>query len=298
MTNVRRVGYRYQRTIAGPVAVQGHGFLTGAPIGLSFYPAAPDTGCVFVRTDLKGKPSLKACVANVTGTTRRTVLGQPPAQIEMVEHILAALAGLRIDNCVIEVNAPEPPGLDGSSHGFAQALRSAGITLQRARREIWATDRSLTVSKGSATLTWHPHPGSGLHMSYLLDYGLESPIGLQRHSQEINPEGFWNGLSRCRTFLLEEEAEHLRRQGLGSKTKLSDLLVFGPRGPIGNRLRFANEPARHKLLDLVGDLALFGHDLCGHVVGNRSGHTLNVALVRRLEDEMSEPRARPLLRAA
>lgn len=295
---MRKVGYRYQRTIAGPVEVQGFGFLTGATIRLGFRPAPANTGYVFIRTDLKRGPSLKACAATVTGTARRTVLGHPPAQVEIVEHVLAALAGLRIDNCVIEVDGPEPPGLDGSSHGFAQALRGAGVTLQRARREIWTTDRPVSVGEGSATLTWHPRLGPGLLLSYLLDYGLGSPIGLQRHSQEITPEGFWNDLSPCRTFLLEEEAEHLRRQGLGSKTKLSDLLVFGPRGPIGNRLRFANEPARHKLLDLVGDLALFGHDLCGHVVGHRSGHTLNVALVRRLEEGINAPQPRPLRRAA
>jgi UDP-3-O-acyl-N-acetylglucosamine deacetylase len=125
-----------------------------------------------------------------------------------------------------------------------------------------------------------------LHISYFLDYGLSSPIGRQVHTQLITPGGFIRELTFCRTFILESEAEELRRQGLGTRTTTADLLVFGPRGPLGNRLRRANEPARHKVLDLIGDLALLGADLCGHIVAYRSGHPLNAELVRALHEQM------------
>jgi UDP-3-O-acyl-N-acetylglucosamine deacetylase len=125
-------------------------------------------------------------------------------------------------------------------------------------------------------------------VSYTLDYGLGSPIDRQTHTQSVTPESFVNDLAPCRTFLLEAEALALRQEGLGSKTTSADLLVFGPHGAIDNDLRFANEPARHKVLDLIGDLSLFGHDLCGHVVAYRSGHPLNVELVRALTREIEQ----------
>src|SRR5205085_4443051 len=191
-----------------------------------------------------------------TGTARRTTIGasrrladspagvEDRAEVGLVEHVLAALAGLRIDNCLIELDAPEPPGLDGSSRGFVEALQSAGAVLQDAPREIWTVDESIIVRQKGATLAIHPH--HELKLSYLLDYGMRSPISWQMHTQALTPESFQNDLAACRTFLLEAEAMELRRQGLGSRTSTSDLLVFGPRGPIDNHLRFGNEPARHK----------------------------------------------------
>ena len=145
---------------------------------------------------------------------------------------------------------------------------------------MFAVDETVAVSAGGATLALHPPAAGGLTISYFLDYGLQSPIGRQVHTETITPASFANELCMCRTFILESEADELRRQGLGSRTTLADLLVFGPRGPIDNRQRFANEPARHKVLDLVGDLALLGADLCGHVTAYRSGHSLNVDLAR------------------
>jgi UDP-3-O-acyl N-acetylglucosamine deacetylase len=283
---VRRQGYRYQRTIGRPAEVEGVGFLTGANVRLRFVPAPPDTGIVFVRTDLRPRAFVPAHVAHVTGTARRTTLGHPPVQVGLVEHVLAALAGLRIDNCEVELNAPEPPGLDGSSQQFTIALVDAGILRQGAQRPIFAVDQPVMLAAGNATLALHPAAAgdepTGLYLTYFLDYGPQAPIGRQVHTQTLTPGGFLSHLAACRTFLLESEAAELRRQGLGVRTTVADLLVFGSGGPIGNRLRYANEPARHKVLDLVGDLALLGADLCGHVVACRSGHPLNVELVRTL----------------
>ena len=279
---MRSYSYRAQRTVARPAEVEGVGFLTGATVRLRFLPAPPCTGVVFVRTDLRPPAPIPAGIEQVTGTQRRTTLGRPPAQVGLVEHVLAALAGLRVDNCYVELNAPEPPGLDGSARGFVDALHRAGTVPQTARRPAWCVDRPVVVAHNGATLALHPPAGDGLTVSYLLDYGPSSPIGRQAYTQVITPARFAAEVAPCRTFILEEEAAELRRQGLGARTTAADLLVFGRHGPIDNRLRYANEPARHKVLDLVGDLALLGADLRGHVVAYRSGHPLNVELVRAL----------------
>jgi UDP-3-O-acyl N-acetylglucosamine deacetylase len=274
--------------------VQGIGFITGADVCLRFVPAPPSSGIVFHRTDLGPEAILPASADRVTGTYRRTTLGCAPLCVTLVEHVLASLAGLRIDNCIVEVNAPEPPGLDGSALGFVRALHAAGTILQPARRPVWAVENKIVVQSNGATLAIHPLESDELRISYLLDYGLASPIMRQSQSVVVTPEFFTHDLAACRTFLLEDEAQELRRQGIGTNTRVTDLLVFGRRGPIDNRLRFANEPARHKILDLVGDLALFGYDLRGHVVACRSGHPLNVELVRELVARLRRAEQRKL----
>jgi UDP-3-O-acyl N-acetylglucosamine deacetylase len=272
-----------QRTIARPAKVEGTGFLTGTRVRLRFVPALPWTGVVFVRTDLRYRPRIPARVENVTGTQRRTTLGRAPAQVALVEHVLAALAGMKIDNCIVELNAPEPPGLDGSAKEFAAALGDAGLLVQACHRPCYAVNESVVIAAAGATLALHPSADNGLTLTYFLDYGLASPIGRQVWTGPVSTGLFAADLAPCRTFLLLDEAEELRRQGLGRNTTFADLLVFGPDGPIDNRLRFANEPARHKVLDLIGDLSLLAMDICGHVVAYRSGHPLNVELVRRLQ---------------
>jgi UDP-3-O-acyl N-acetylglucosamine deacetylase len=282
---------RRERTIARPVLIQGVGYLTGANVRMRFLPAPPASGVVFVRTDLPRPALVPAHVGQVSGTQRRTTLGHNAAKVGLVEHVLAALAGLRIDNCRIELDAPEPPGLDGSAQQFVQALGEAGIVCQPSTRPVWRVDRSVILSAGGATLALHPAAGPGLCVSYFLDYGMASPIGRQVHTQMITPASFVQDLAACRTFILEAEAAELRRQGLGTRTTAADLLVFGPRGPIDNTLRFANEPARHKVLDLIGDLSLLGADLVGHVVAYRSGHPLNIELVRELHRQIEQTRS-------
>ncbi|MGF1579282.1 MAG: UDP-3-O-acyl-N-acetylglucosamine deacetylase [Gemmataceae bacterium] len=281
---MRKLTSRSQRTIARPVCVRGVGYITGANVSLQFAPAPPSTGIVFVRTDLPPQVCIPARIDKVTGTSRRTTLGSMPRCVTVVEHVLAALAGLRIDNCYVELNAIEPPGMDGSSRPFVKALREAGIVDQSADRDVWTVDRPLIVERNGATLTLHPAVGEELRISYLLDYGGFNPIMPQRHSQTIYPQSFINEIAPCRTYLLEAEAHELRRQGIGSRTRVTDLVVFGPQGPIENKLRFADEPARHKILDIIGDLALLGCDVRGHIVGYRSGHPLNAELTQELAD--------------
>jgi UDP-3-O-acyl N-acetylglucosamine deacetylase len=287
---VKIVSHRRQRTLARPAEVRGTGYLTGKQVRLRFLPAPASSGVVFVRTDHRPGAPIAAHVANVTGTHRRTTIGDGPFAVGLVEHVLAALAGLHIDNCRIELDAPEPPGLDGSSLAFVDALVGAGCILEDAERPLWAATHPITVQQGGATLTLHPPEDQELRISYILDYGAFSPIAPQTFTSDIEPGAFRSDIACARTFLLEQEAEMLRQQGLGRRTRFSDLIVFGPNGPLNNRLRFANEPARHKVLDLIGDLCLAGHLLCGRVVAYRSGHPLNVELAREIAERIDATR--------
>jgi len=280
--NLIQLDHRPQRTVARPAAVRGVGYLTGGEVCLTFQPAPVDTGIVFIRTDLPGAPRIPASIDQVTDTRRRTTLGRAPVQVALVEHALAALAGLRIDNCLVEVNAPEAPGLDGSAQAFAAALLAAGAVPQDAARPILGVAQPVVVTAPGASLAIYPGQLDEYKISYYLDYGLTSPIGRQSHTQPVTPATFTRELADCRTFVLESEVLEFRRQGVGARTTTADLLVIGAHGPINNRFRHGNELVRHKVLDVIGDLALLGADLRGHVVAYRSGHPLNVALVRAL----------------
>jgi UDP-3-O-acyl N-acetylglucosamine deacetylase len=298
---VRVIGYRQQRTLAGPAEVTGVGFVAGKRVTARFLPAPAESGLAFRRTDLPGSPVIPAAASAVTGTDRRTTLGPPDAGVTLVEHALAALAGLRIDNCTIELDGPEPPGLDGSAVGFVAALAAAGVVLQTARRPVWGVDEPRVVSANGATIALHPADRDGLLVSYRLDYGPGAAIPPQAHTLELTPENFVREVASCRTFLTEPEAHALRAAGVGRHLTPADVLVFGRQGPVGNRLRFADEPARHKVLDLVGDMALCGFDLAGHVVAYRSGHALNARLAADLACAAgygAKPACRPAPRRA
>ena len=273
---------RLQRTLARETEVRGVGFLEGHDVSLRFRPAKVDSGVVFVRTDLPGRPSVRACVDNVVPRQRRTTVRRGEATVEMVEHVMAALAGLRVDNCVVEIDAPETPGCDGSSLAFVDALAAAGTVELDRPRGVLVIDRPFVVREGKAALTAYPGGGASLVLSYQLDYGEGSPIRAQSRFVELSPDAFVSELAPSRTFLLEAEADALRAAGVGSRATFSDLLIFGPDGVVGNTLRYADECARHKILDMVGDLALVEKDLIGHVVAHRTGHQHNVELGRAL----------------
>jgi UDP-3-O-acyl N-acetylglucosamine deacetylase len=275
------------------VEVSGVGFITGAPVLLRFCPACADFGIAFLRTDLPDAEPIPALSDSVTGTKRRTTLGRGPNQITLVEHALAALAGMRIDNCLVELDGPEPPGLDGSCGEFVEAIISAGVVLQQPNRAIWTVAEPVILRHGDATLSFHPDAGEHLRVTYRLDYGPHSPIVPQEHTETLTPERFAHEIAVCRTFVLEEEAVELQKQGIGRHLTAAELLVFGARGPIDNKLRRPNEPARHKILDVMGDLALTGLSLAGRVVAYRSGHPLNVEMAKTLrrssEFQVSSP---------
>src|SRR3954452_16319620 len=281
---------RLQRTIAREVELRGVGFIFGTDVAMRFRPARADQGVVFIRTDLPERPAVRAHIRHVIPRQRRTTIEHGAASVEMIEHVMAALAGLRIDNCTIEINAPETPGCDGSSLAFVEALSEAGgVELDR-ERETLVIDRPVAVREGPAVLAAHPGDGEGLVLGYHLDYGRQSPIGAQSFFLDVSPETFREELATSRTFLLEAEANALRQAGIGARATASDLLIFGAQGVIDNELRYPDECARHKILDMVGDLALLDKDLSGHVVAHRSGHQLNAELVRKLIEALERER--------
>lgn len=294
------VSKRAQRTLAREAEVGGVGFFLGADVRMRFLPAEPDAGVRFVRTDLPGRPSVAARIDNVVPAQRRTAVQDGPARVEMIEHVMAALSGMQVDNCTIEIDAAECPGLDGSSRAYVEMIDSVGVVDQGRPRRALALERSFVVREGDAVLAAHPGGADGLTLSYHLDYGPSSPIGSQGFLLAMTPETFRDQVSACRTFLLEQEAKALRALGIGLRTTEADVLLFGPDGVVGNRLRFADECARHKVLDMVGDLALLGMDLHGFVVAHRSGHHTNASLVRKLiqaveKDAGRDDRPRPHL---
>lgn len=281
---------RLQRTIARETEVRGVGFLKGCDVRLRFLPEErADAGVVFVRSDLPDRPSVRAHLDNVVPRERRTTLQNGAAVVEMVEHVMAALAGLHIDNCRIEIDAPETPGCDGSSLAFVEALAAAGTVELDLPRERLVIDRPIVVREGKASLAAHPGDGAAYVLSYHLDYGPNNPIGSQSKFVDVTPPSFTDELAACRTFLLEAEAKALRQAGIGLRTTEADLLIFGDDGVIGNTLRFPDECVRHKILDMVGDLALLERDIVGHIVAHRSGHQLNAALGRALRSLESDP---------
>jgi UDP-3-O-acyl N-acetylglucosamine deacetylase len=262
----------------------GVGFITGTRVRVRLAPAPANAGIVFRRIDLPGSPAVPAHVSQITSTNRRTTIGPPATGVTLTEHLMAALAGLRIDNCTIELDGFEPPGLDGSAGGFTELLLRTGVQVQSALRPIWSVDRPLVVAANGATITLHPAEGKSLRASYILDYGLNAPIPRQIYTLEVTPENFAVEVARCRTFATEQEARMFQAMGVAPHLSAAEVVVFGPRGPIDNRLRFADEPARHKVLDMLGDLAMCGFDLAGHLVACRAGHALNAELARRLAE--------------
>jgi UDP-3-O-[3-hydroxymyristoyl] N-acetylglucosamine deacetylase len=276
---------RQQRTIAAPVAVEGFGLWSGRDIRVEFRPAEPDTGIVFVRRDVNPPARIKAVVANRIETPRRTTLTAQGGSVEMVEHIMAALAGLQIDNCELWVDEPEMPGCDGSSLPFVAALDSAGIVSQDALRPRLVVTNVTRLGNDESWIEARPNPSGEMVIRFRLDYGSGNAIGRQTCQLVVTPESFRRELAPSRTFMLKEEADWLLARGLGTRATCKNLLVFDKDGPIDNEPRYRDECARHKILDLVGDLALAGCDLVGQFVAHRSGHRLNAELARALLNE-------------
>jgi UDP-3-O-acyl N-acetylglucosamine deacetylase len=268
--------------------VEGFGFWSGRDVRVEFRPAAEDTGVVFMRGDASAPASavrIPALVEYRTETPRRTALVHRGARVEMVEHILAALAGLRIDNCEVWVNEPEMPGCDGSSLAFVEALEAAGVTTQQSVRSTLAVREVVRLGDDESWIQAGPAPTPGLFVHFRIAYPTHPSIGRQTIRLGITPESFRTEIAPSRTFLLREEAEWLRSQGLAKRATTADALVFDADGPIENETRFDDECVRHKVLDLVGDLALAGCDVHGQIVAHRSGHRLNAELARVLLTE-------------
>lgn len=271
---------RFQNTLSKPVTLTGFGYWSGQDVTVEFRPAAVNTGIRFVRCDLPDQPAIPAHVDYRTQSPRRTSLRCGSATVEMVEHIMAALYGMQIDNCQVVVNRAEMPGFDGSSQTFVEALQQAGLNPQPSlKSQIVVTD-SLRI--GDDEKSWiQIEPCHDYRVTYHLDYP-QPQIGRQSRETPVTRDSFCDQISRARTFLLEHEAQWLLQQGLGARVSYQHVLVFDDQGPIENELRYEDECVRHKTLDVIGDFALCGHEIIGHVTASRSGHRLNGELVRRL----------------
>jgi UDP-3-O-[3-hydroxymyristoyl] N-acetylglucosamine deacetylase len=260
----------------------GFGYWSGNDVRVEFRPAPINSGIVFVRRDIRPVRRIRALLENRIEMPRRTNLSEGGVRVEMVEHLLAALAGLQIDNCEIHVDAAEMPGHDGSSVDAVNALLDAGIVEQNAVRPRLSVSRVMRVGNSQQWIEARPCPGDRMIIKYDLDYGTEHGVGRQTLETVVDADSFRGKLASARTFILEEDAAWLRSQGLGHRTTYQDLLVFNSGGPINNTLRFPDECVRHKVLDLIGDLALAGCDVQGYIAAHRSGHRLNAELVRAL----------------
>ena len=257
---------------------------------VEFRPAPPNAGRTFVRKDLGPDARIPVHPQLRTEARRRTNLSNQGVHVHMVEHVLAALAGLQIDNCEIWVDQAEMPGCDGSSLPFVNALLAAGIEQQPAPVRQLVIQEPIRVTDGAGSIAAYPSPDGEFSIEFELYYPHNHRIGRQATKVSIDPDSFVRELAPCRTFLLASEANALVGQGLGTRVTASDLLVFDDDGLIDNRLRFANECARHKALDVLGDLALTGRQIIGTFAAYRSSHRLNAVLAREILERFAEPK--------
>jgi UDP-3-O-[3-hydroxymyristoyl] N-acetylglucosamine deacetylase/3-hydroxyacyl-[acyl-carrier-protein] dehydratase len=281
-----------QKTIQHDVSVEGLGLFGGQPSRVRFLPAGPDAGITFIRQDAPLRHAIRPVIDNVAPRPRRTSLGENSSGVETIEHVMAAIWGLDIDNVMIEVSAEETPSTDGSPLPFVEALQKAGLQEQPVEQHVYVITEPVTVRDGDAMLAALPGPSDCLDILYDLDYGGIPSIGRQVLGFRLGKDDFVKDLAPARTFLLEAEARQFQASGLGKHLTPSDVLVMGNSGPIENKLRFADEHVRHKICDLIGDLGLLGRHLRGRVVAVRSGHELNHALVRKLAEVIKRQQRR------
>lgn len=299
--------FEKQRTIKNEISFEGIGLHTGNITRITFKPAAPDNGVVFVRTDLPDSPSVPADIDHVVDIARGTTLANGDAKVYTVEHVLAAISGLQIDNLFVELTANEPPVADGSAKPFVDKLLEAGIETQNADRQYLEIDEPMSYSEPDRSVDIVVTPADTFRLTFMIDY--KNPaLGTQYTTLVDLETEFAEEFAPSRTFCFLSELEMLKSQGLIKGGSLDNAVVIydsdkgqievdrirkalnlkgkafvGKTGIINDiPLRFYNEPVRHKALDLIGDLSLIGVPIKGHVLAARSGHKANVALVKKL----------------
>jgi len=300
-----------QRTITKAISIFGVGLHTGNPTNMTFHPAPPNTGIIFRRLDLPDNPQVKADIDNVIDISRGTTIAKGEAVVHTVEHVLAAVAGLMIDNVIIDLDANEPPVMDGSALPFVQVLKQGGIVEQDSPRDYIVIDKTIVYSEEKRGVDIVVFPSDEFRITFLIDYH-NSALATQYTAIYSLKGEFETEFAPARTFCFLSEVEPLLQQGLIKGGNLDNAIVFidrkieenevgrlkqlfkitgddvtiGMNGILnGKELRFKNEPVRHKALDLLGDLALLGMPLKAHVQAARSGHAANVELVKRIRKE-------------
>lgn len=300
-----------QKTIKQSISLNGVGLHTGQKATVTFKPAEENSGFVFQRIDLEGKPTVKADCDYVVDTSRGTTIEQNGARVHTTEHLLAAAYGLEIDNLLIEIDGPEVPILDGSSHFFVQGLKDAGIVDQEAEKDYFVIEENLTYEDLDRMTEMLAVPQDEFRLTVMVDYN--SPTLGTQHAHMYHLGEFEPNISKCRTFVFLRELEFLAKNNLikggdldnaivlvdtiPPQEKLDELaeLLGKPKiaitdtGVLNNlKLHFQDEPARHKLLDIVGDLALVGKPIKGHILAARPGHKGNVDFAKIIKAEIKK----------
>jgi UDP-3-O-[3-hydroxymyristoyl] N-acetylglucosamine deacetylase/3-hydroxyacyl-[acyl-carrier-protein] dehydratase len=269
-----------QRTLKTHATFSGTGLHTGEKVGVCIRPAAENAGILFCRVDLAPDLRVKASIENVrSDEMRQTAIAVGDGRVRTIEHLMAAFHGLGIDNALVEIDGEEVPGMDGSALEFTDALTAAGLEEQSAQRQFLEVKEPVYVDQGDQSIVILP--ASTFSISYMLSYR-DADLLDQYLSLPVLPEIFERELAPARTFCLKKEAELLLAQGFGKGANPSNTLIFEKNKPLQNSLRFENEACRHKMVDILGDLFLCGKFIRGHVIASRSGHALNVELVRKL----------------
>lgn len=275
-----------QKTIGREVSLSGRGLFSGEQVTVTLGPAEPGEGIIFIREQDGKSAQIRATIQNVLKRPRRTCLKNGTLLVETVEHCMAALNGMGVDNAIVRVTGGrvgELPGGDGSSRPFVELLEEAGLVEQDLPLNPLIIRKPEQVSIGDATLAALPGPSDRLEILYEFEAG--EPLGRQIFRCTLDSKDhqeFATQIAPARTWVFEHEARELQARGMGTHLTPQDLLVISPKGPIDNTFRFADECIRHKVLDLLGDLYLLGRPVYGRLVGHKSGHELNHMLVRKL----------------
>ncbi len=294
-TDLERMNQGNQQTISTPAAVEGIGVHTGEPAAVRFLPAQADTGVRFRRTDLPGSPEIPVDLDHVTGTELGTSLGEGEAQVRTVEHVMAALAASRVDNVVLELSGPEPPILDGSFQGYFELLMNAGPVEQDRPRKVLKIREPVTLRLDSGEF-YVAAPGEGYRISATIEFE-HSAIGRQFGTFVFSPESFAVDIAPARTFGFRADADALHARGLARGASLENTVVLDDSGVLNESLRFPDEFLRHKVGDLLGDLALLGATPQLHIVAERPSHRGNVALARALKRAAARGTGAPIVDA-
>jgi UDP-3-O-[3-hydroxymyristoyl] N-acetylglucosamine deacetylase len=272
-----------QRTIRNSIRATGVGLHTGRKVLMTVRPGQPDTGIVFLRTDLPGSGDIPARAANVGETNLGTTLIQGEAKVSTVEHLLSAFAGLGIDNARVEVNAPEVPIMDGSAGPFVFLLQSAGIEEQAVPKRFTRVKRVVRVEDGDKWAQFDPYEGFRVNFEIEFDHPIFKRR-LQRATMDFSTTAFLKEISRARTFGFMRDLEMLRSRNLALGGTLDNAIVLDESRVLNEGgLRYEDEFVKHKILDAIGDLYLLGHSLIGEFSGHKSGHGLNNRLLRALQ---------------
>jgi len=271
-----------QKTIKNAVCFKGIGLHMGKEVTMTLEPAPANSGVVFIREDLPGSPSIKAEVDKVIGNMRGTSIGSDGVKIHTIEHILAALFGLGIDNVFIKMDGEEVPAADGSALPFVELIQKAQIEPQKAPRNFLKIKEPFWLEEGDKRVM--VFPDEKLKITYVVDFP-HSPLKTQFAEFTIDEKTFIQEIAPSRTFGFMEEVEELRKKGLIQGGSLENAVVIDKNGVLNKKgLRFFNEPVRHKILDLLGDLYLLGEPIQAHILAIKSGHSFNVKLAQKLNN--------------